>query len=81
VRNGINRGDPSRPLPDGENAVYAGSDLDLDFACAPPSKVTRGREYLIQKDQGAALHAGIKITKFSFDSTFVTFFELVLTFY
>jgi hypothetical protein len=48
---------------------------------APPSKVTRGREYLIQKNQGAALHAGVKITKFSFDSTFVTFFELVLTFY
>jgi hypothetical protein len=80
VRNGINRGDPSGPPPDGENAVYAGSDLDLDFLRATEQGYARSRTTHSEGPRSVLLPK-IKTIKFSFDSTFVTFFEHVLTFY
>ena len=58
---------------------------DPSLTCFPPApcrKVASGRLQLIQKDQGAGLYLKIKkLLIFSFDSTLVTFFEHVLTFY
>jgi hypothetical protein len=65
----------------GENAVYAGSDLDVALPRAMPQHRERTFTSHSRRTQKPHSTERAELLTFSFDSTFVTFCEHLLTFY